>query len=111
MGRFARSLALAKESYAVLRSNPQLTWFPIISSIFTIGLMASFAVPIYLSLGPNGLKDTDHLPPTYYAVLAAFYLCSYFIVIFFNTALVNCAHASLSGGKMTVGEALSAAGK
>lgn len=111
MGRFARSLALVKESYAVLRSNPQLAWFPVVSSLFTLLLTASFAIPIFVSMGPNGLKDTHHLPPAYYAVMAVFYLCSYFIVIFFNTALVSCAHAGLSGGQMTFGEGIAAAAK
>lgn len=111
MGRFARSLALAKESYAVLRSNPQLAWFPIVSSIFTIGLMISFIVPLYLALGPGGLEKTDHLPPTYYAVLALFYLCSYFVVIFFNAGLVSCAYAGLRGEQMSFGEGIREAGK
>ncbi|HVT14004.1 MAG TPA: DUF6159 family protein [Fimbriimonadaceae bacterium] len=109
MGRFARSLALAKESYAVLRSNPQLTWFPVVSSMFTILLTISFMVPIYLSLGPKGFDDTKQFPPAYYAVMAVFYLCNYFIVIFFNTALVTCAHSGLSGGKVTFGEGIAMA--
>src|SRR5437762_10407388 len=97
MGRFARSMALAKESYAVLRSNPHLAWFPVISSIFTIGVTISFLLPLYFAAGPENLKNMEHLPPVYYVVLAAFYFCSYFVVIFFNTALVSCAIGSLRG--------------
>jgi len=112
MGRFQRSLALAKESYTVLRSNPDLVWFPVVSSIFTILLTISFMLPLYFAAGgAEGLKKTDHMPPSYYVVLAAFYLCSYFIVIFFNSALVSCAHATLSGGRMTFMGGIQAAAK
>jgi len=110
MGRFQRSLALAKESYAVLRANPQLAWFPVVSSIVTIGLTISFMLPLYFAAGgAKGLEKTDHLPPTYYCVLAAFYLCSYFVVIFFNAALVSCAHSGLRGNPITFGEGIRAA--
>ena len=112
MGRFQRSLALAKESFAVLRSNPQLAWFPVISSFVTVILTISFAIPLFLASGGfDGLQKADRFPPGYYAVLAVFYLLSYFIVIFFNVGLVSCAHASLSGSKMNVSDGLAAAGR
>jgi hypothetical protein len=98
MGRFQRSYALAKESLVVLRSNPQLLAFPIVSSLFTIALTISFAIPFFLAAGgPEGFKDPKNMPPMYYVVMAVFYLLSYFIVIFFNSGLVSCAYASLRG--------------
>src|SRR5579862_7278959 len=110
MGRFQRSIALAKESFEVLRSNTQLLLFPVVSSMFTIALSISFFLPLYLTSG--GWKEqmhSEHMPPSYYAVLAAFYLCSYFIVIFFNVGLVSCAYASLRGERMSFGDGLKAA--
>src|SRR6187455_2987834 len=99
MGRYARSVALVKASFAVLRANPQMIWFPIVSSIFTVMLMISFCLPLYFAGAAEALKKPDHLPVLYYVVLGIFYLCSYFTVIFFNAALVSCAHASLTQGK------------
>ena len=37
-----------------------------------------------------------------------FYIVSYFVVIFFNTALISCVNAKLQGGDMSVTEGLSA---
>src|SRR4051794_12812580 len=112
MGRFERSLTLVKASFAVLRSNPQLAWFPIVSSLFTIALTVSFMLPLYFAAGAEALKNAQHLPATYYIVLAVFYLCSYFVVIFFNSGLVACAYHILSGGgPVTFADGLRAAAK
>jgi len=45
----------------------------------------------------------------FYGILFLFYLASYFVVIFFNTALISCVNARLNGRTMGVGEGLSAA--
>ena len=47
MDKFSRSFALTKQSWSVLRANPQLSLFPIISSVVTLLVLASFAVPGY----------------------------------------------------------------
>jgi len=91
---FSRSWALARESYNVLKSNPQLALFPIISGITSILVTASFALPMFLT------RDVQHihrLTPLHYTVMFCYYLASYFVVIFFNAALVSCAHDSLRG--------------
>jgi len=120
MNRIQRSVALVKQSFEVLRSNTQLLWFPVVSSMFTIALMASFAVPLFLTSGlpqqlaKGGWSKMEHahrLPPQYFVVFGLFYLCSYFIVIFFNVALVSCAHASLKGETMSFGDGIRAAWK
>ncbi|HEY3782964.1 MAG TPA: DUF6159 family protein [Fimbriimonadaceae bacterium] len=87
-----------KESYAVLKATPQLMFFPIVSGIVSLFVSLSFFIPLALSTGAlHGGVDAKHLPPTYYVVLFLYYLVSYFVVIFFNSALVSCAHDSLSG--------------
>ena len=47
----------------------------------------------------------------FYALLFAFYVVSYFVVIFFNTALISCVNARLHGTDMSVKEGLSNAGR
>jgi hypothetical protein len=95
MGRFARSWALAKESWAVLQRQPGLMAFPLISGVVTLVITASFFVPLYLATGGQDLERVN--PYLGYPLLAVFYLVTYFIVIFFNSGLVACAHESLSG--------------
>ena len=92
---FSRSWALARESYNVLRSNPQLALFPIISGIASIIVTISFAVPMWLTQDFN--HGFNRLTPLHYTVIFCFYLASYFVVIFFNAGLVSCAHDSLQG--------------
>lgn len=94
--KFSRSLALARESLAVLRRTPSLMWFPIISGISTLLVTASFVIPIFLTTDFNHIDKTTNTMARY-AVLAAYYLVSYFVIIFFNSGLVACANASLRG--------------
>ncbi len=87
-----------KESYAVLKATPQLMFFPIISGIVSLFVGLSFFIPLALSSGMlHGGYHGAQLPPAYYVVLFLSYLVSYFVVIFFNSALISCAHDSLSG--------------
>ncbi len=111
MGRVERSFLLAKQSFAVLRSNPQLMLFPVVSALVTIVIGISFWVPTFFLMGGSAAfrNGTHHLPPLYYVATFVFYLISYFIVIFFNSALVFCAHRNLTGQPATFSDGLQTA--
>jgi hypothetical protein len=47
----------------------------------------------------------------FYGLLFAFYVASYGVCIFFNTALITCVNARFSGQDMSVGEGLSSAAR
>jgi hypothetical protein len=66
-----------------------------LSGLFTLVACAAFFVPYYFLYGVDDIKDAP--PLTYIPFLFGFYLVTYFIVIFFNTGLVACAHESLKG--------------
>jgi hypothetical protein len=102
--RFSRSLALTKQSFAVLKSNPQLAMFPIISGILSLVVMGSFVVPFALAVMAHPHGDV----PNYinYPLLFAFYFCTSFVVIFFNAGLVSVARATLEGRKASVSDGL-----
>jgi hypothetical protein len=95
MNRINRGWALAKESFAILRANPQMLLFPIVSSAVTIGLILSFVIPAYWFTGGHGFRHFSK--PLAYVLMAGFYFLSYFIVIFFNSALVGVAYENLHG--------------
>lgn len=88
MGTFSRSLALTKQSWTVLKSHPQLALFPIISAIASVLVMASFAYPGFLVF--HNMHGRNDMGPAQYGFMFAFYLVSYFVVIFFNVGLVTC---------------------
>lgn len=98
-GTFSRSFQLVKESFAVLKKDKEIMWFPIISSIVTVLLFISFLIPVYFltDIKTEGITN-NYL---YYILFFAYYLLSYFIVIFFNTGLITCAHVRLNGGDPT----------
>lgn len=97
-GKFARSWALMKASAGMLRADKSLLVFPLLASVCSMVVAASFLLPVALALvGHHADVDARHLSPLHYAVLFVFYLVQYFVIVFFNTALVGVALARLRG--------------
>jgi hypothetical protein len=106
MGKFARSWALAKASYGVLRSDKELLVFPLVSAIAVVLVALSFVLPMF-GLGTfEQLGKSDSVPPVFYLWLFAFYLVQYFVIFFFNAALVGAAMIRLDGGDPSVADGL-----
>lgn len=99
--KFSRSWKLVKASTAILRSDKELLIFPIVSGIATLIVLATFAVPV-LSLK----LFADGVGPVSVAVGFLFYLCQYFVIFYFNSALVGAAMIRLGGGDPTVADGL-----
>jgi hypothetical protein len=111
MGKFARTWSLMAECWRVLKEDKSLLVFPLISCICCLLLLASFAVPIFLTGAwqPPGHAAATVRQVAYYGTLFSFYVANYFIVVFFNAAIVACAATRLTGGTPTVGDGLRAA--
>lgn len=111
MGKFAGSWQLFKQSWAVLRSDKALVVFPILSSIATLIVTASFFVPLTLSgsfaqfaaARASGTVDAVFWAP-YVVIAFLFYLVQYFVIFFANSALVGAAMLRLQGRTATVGD-------
>ena len=111
-GKLSRGWDLAKQSFEVLKLDKELLLFPIISGAACLVAMASFAVPVYFS----GLLDqlqTEEASQQTQIIMGVigflFYFVTYFIIIFFNSALVACAIIRLKGGDPTVRDGFGAA--
>ena len=102
---FRRSLELARASLAVLRSDKELLLFPLISFVALVIVTISFAVP-WLMIG--GLREIEADGPSIasYVLAFVFYLVTYTVMFFFNTALVGAAMIRLDGGDPTVRDGL-----
>jgi ABC-type multidrug transport system fused ATPase/permease subunit len=94
-----RSIELFKTSWSILMEDRKLLVFPLLSGIISLIVLATFILPLVIGKFFGDLF--------FYGALFAFYLVSYFVVIFFNTALISCVNARLQGTDMTVGEGLS----
>jgi hypothetical protein len=103
--RFSRSWDLIKASGEVLRQDKELLLFPLFSAIATLIVSASFIVPLALT----GAFERSVAPgdeTAYMVFLFLFYLVQYFIIFFFNSALVGAAMIRLDGGDPTVSDGL-----
>lgn len=106
--KLSRSWALVKASAAILRNDKKLLVFPALASLCTLIVAASFFVPALLA---GVFTSTDHgqINASRVAVLFAFYLVQYFVIIFFNSALVAAALIRLRGGEPTLADGFNAA--
>jgi hypothetical protein len=115
--RIARGWELVKESWAILRQDKELMLFPILSSIACILVAASFAVPFLLvpDLGRAFMQQKDQAQANGagriigYVLAFAYYFVNYFVIVFFNVALVSCALIRFRGGNPTLGDGIGAA--
>jgi len=98
--RIGNSWALVKASAGVLRSDKELVVFPIVSAIALLIVSAAFFLPLDSIGFFDGLEDPGVLE---IAVVFAFYLVQYFVMIFANSALVGAALIRLRGGDPTLG--------
>lgn len=105
--RFSRSWTLVKASASVLRQDQELLLFPLFSTAALVVVVACFALPI-IGLGAlDSLpKSQDDLDLAAYAVVFVFYCVQYFVIFFFNSALVGAAMIRLDGGDPTVRDGL-----
>jgi hypothetical protein len=111
MNRITRTWSLMSACWQVLRQDTKLLVFPLISGVCCLLLLASFAAPLYFTNSwqpPGGNAPATH-QAAYYGVLFLFYLCNYFVVIFFNSGIVACATLRMSGSNPTIGDGFRAA--
>ncbi len=108
MERISYTFDMMRSSWEVLKAEKQLVLFPLISGVCCLLVLLSFGLPLWA----NGFPSPAQLhqrPLLYYGLLFLFYFLNYFIVIFFNSALVACAVLRMRGGKPTLATGINAA--
>ncbi|MFT3701527.1 MAG: DUF6159 family protein [Agriterribacter sp.] len=105
--RLSAGWEISKTSFKVLKENRQLIIFPILSGISLVLIVASFFVVL---LGFNGW-NFDNIGEgnrvTQYLTIFAFYIVNYFIIVFFNMALIHCTALYFKGEEPTIQKGLS----
>jgi hypothetical protein len=104
--RIGRSWQLVTASWRILSQDRKLLVFPVLSGIITLFVVASFILPLILSGAVFGGAAAAG-PAPWYVLLFLFYVVSYFVAIFFNTALITCVHALLQGRETSISGGLS----
>jgi len=102
--RLSNGWKIAMSSFEVLKKNRQLLIFPVLSGVSMVLIMAAIIVPILAAAGWDldnlniGSKN-DAVP---YLFTFLFYLVNYFVVVFFNMALIHCTKLFLQGEEVSV---------
>lgn len=109
--RLATGWELAKQSAQVLWADKKLLLFPLVSGLACLLVLGSFVLPLWHSPYANVVLENHQLPhdPLAYAILFAFYFVNYFVILYFNSALVACAILRLKGSEPTLGDGFHAA--
>jgi hypothetical protein len=107
-GRIGRGWMLAKLSLRVLKEDRSLLVFPLLSGIACLLVLATFiggwfVIPGATVATGDGQRDLSTLG---WLMLFAYYFVNYFVIVFFNAALVSCAMMRFSGEVPTVGAGL-----
>lgn len=104
--RLSNSWELTKSSAHVLSQDKELMVFPLISAVMLVLVSVGFIAPMVVLAG----KGKDVEGPLGIAVTFAFYVVSYFVIFFCNSALVGAALIRLRGGDPTVADGFRIAG-
>jgi hypothetical protein len=108
-GKISYTWSVMGESMRILRKDKEMLLFPLLSGIACLLVTASFAIPIFMGHGFQSETDQSSGNALYYVVGFLFYFCTYFIITFFNAALIACAVKRLRGGDPTFSEGISEA--
>src|SRR5437588_3884370 len=110
-GRVSYTWDLMRASWNVLKRDKGLLVFPLLSGICCLLVLASFAVPIFLSHAwePPTKNAGAAKQVAYYGTLFLYYFANYFVITFFNVGIVACAIERMRGGEPTVGYGFSVA--
>lgn len=103
--RLSNGFALVGSSWRVLKRDKHLLWFPVVSGILYLLILASFLIPLVTLVDWAKIEHDGGKPPVWtYAVAFAFYFCTYFVAIFCNSALLCCTFLRYNGQNPTVGD-------
>jgi hypothetical protein len=108
--RLSNGWQLAKESWGVLQQDKELIVFPILSGISCLLVVASFLVPLWAAdaFANAGNAPEEFQEPIAWLLMFLFYFVNYFVVTFFNSALIACAVIRFRGGDPTVAHGIKA---
>ena len=110
--RLSNGWKLAKTSLAIIEEEKSLLLFPVLSTLALIMVCATFFGGGYFIFGDQLLAATETaetgsaVSPFAYVLAFLYYFVTYFVIIFFNSALVHCAVQVLNGEATSLSEGL-----
>lgn len=104
--RIQNGWELAKESWQVLKLDKELLLFPVLSGVACLLVLLSFGLPLAGSdmLRQAANEQQEQVNPLLFVIAFAFYFANYFVITYFNTALIGCAIIRFRGGDPTIAD-------
>lgn len=104
--RLSTGWTISMNSFSILKKNKQLIIFPMLSGMSLVLLSGIFLLGIFAISG----WDIDYINTdnqlVNYAFLFVFYFINYFVVVFFNMALIHCSKLYFNGEEVTVNKGI-----
>lgn len=102
--RLSNGWNIALSSLKVLKEHKKLVIFPILSGLSMTLLLGSFIAVLVVSGGADFMENFfDRYGQTFaIGLIFLFYLVNYFIVVFFNMALIHCTKMYLEGEEVEI---------
>ena len=114
-GKFSRAFRIVKSCWKVLLLDKEILVFPLLSLI-TLGALLGVTVgPLWVSgelfTFLEAMSDSGETEVEIWTIAVCFlaYFVTYFVIIFFNSALIACVSIRFAGGDPTVMDGLKAA--
>ena len=106
--RLTNGWTIAQNSFKVLKANRQLMLFPILSGVSLTLIMASFLLSALGIAGWdfNNLDIAHDNKALQYGIIFLYYIINYFVVVFFNMALIHCTTLYFRGEEVTVAKGI-----
>lgn len=100
--RLSSGWTISMNSFSILKKNKQLIIFPILSGASLLLMMGIFILGILAAAGWDVEYINTDNQVLNYAILFGFYFINYFIVVFFNMALIHCSKLYFAGEEVSV---------
>jgi hypothetical protein len=117
LGKFAASWIIVKESFAILRQDKEIVWFPILSSVMTLvatvglGFLLFFVFLGGTFVGDDIITNKQENSPIFYGMLLISYVIVTFIANFFQAGLFTIVNGRFSGKDLSFSDGISGAFK
>ena len=108
--RLSNGWQLANLSFATINKNRSLLLFPLFSAVALVLVLASFFGGTFYFVGDEieALMDDEQYGGLLgYGLIFLYYLINFFVIVFFNAALIHCAIKVLDGEETSVQDGLS----
>lgn len=115
MGKFKASKMIVAESWALLKRDKEIMWFPVLSSITSlIALIIMGAIYYFVVLSANlsGFQAGNHQALSTagsYVSLIIYYFVMFFIVNFFQAGIYIIAHGRFNGNNLSFSDGINGA--